>query len=197
MSQVIDCYLSLQSPWSYLGHERCVEIAARHGAELRIRPADFGEIFPATGGLPLPKRAPARQAYRLVELDRWRTYLSVPLNLHPAHFPTNDKLAAGMVAAAREAGDDAVGLAGATLRAVWAEQRDVALPETLHAIAAELGMDGAGLIAEAERDAGERLAADTAAALGAGVFGAPSYIYRDQLFWGQDRLEFLDRALAG
>ena len=192
MSQVIDYYLSLQSPWSYLGHERSVEIAARHGAALRIRPVDFSEIFPATGGLPLPKRAPARQAYRLVELDRWRTYLALPLNLHPAHFPTNDKLAA-----AREAGGDAVRLAGATLKAVWAEQRDIALPETLHAIAAELGMDGVDLVAEAERDAGQRLAADTAAALGAGVFGAPSYIYRDQLFWGQDRLEFLDRALAG
>ena len=196
MAEVIDYYLSLQSPWSYLGHQRCVEIAARHGATLLIRPVDFGEIFPATGGVALPKRAPARQAYRLVELDRWRTYLSLPLNLHPAHFPTDDKRAAGMVAAAREAGGDPVCLAGAMLKAVWAEQRDIAAPETLRAIAAEVGMDGVGLIAEAERDGGERLATDTATALAAGVFGAPSYLCRDQLFWGQDRLEFLDRALA-
>ena len=196
MAEVIDYYLSLQSPWSYLGHDRLIEIADRHGAELRVWPVNFREIFAATGGLPLPKRSPERQAYRLVELGRWRDFLALPLTLRPAHFPTHERLAAGMVGAARDAGGDAARLAGAMLKAVWVEQRDIGERDTVAAIAEALDMDGRGLIAAAERDAGERMKTDTTAAIARGVFGAPSYIYRDELFWGQDRLEFLDRALA-
>ena len=196
MAEVIDYYLSLQSPWSYLGHDRLIEIADRRGAELRVWPVNFREIFAATGGLPLPKRSPERQAYRLVELGRWRDHLALPLTLRPAHFPTHERLAAGMVGAARDAGGDAVRLAGAMLKAVWAEERDIGDRDTIAAIAEAADMDGAGLIAAAERDGGERMKTDTAAAVARGVFGAPSYIYRDELFWGQDRLEFLDRALA-
>ncbi len=196
MGRIIDYYYALASPWTYLGGPRLDRIAADAGASVNFKPVDLGEVFPVSGGLPLAKRAPQCQAYRLVELARWRDYLGVALNVEPAFFPVNEMLAARMVVAARRAGADAGRLSNAILRAVWAEERNIADAETLAAIAGENGLDGDVLLAEADTEAvaGE-YAADTAEAIERGVFGAPSYIYRGELFWGQDRLDFLERAL--
>ena len=198
MSKTIDYYVSLQSPWTYLGHQRLLELAAQHDATIIPRPVDFGTIFPATGGLPLPKRAPQRQAYRLVELARWRDFLNLPLNLQPRYFPVSEALAAGIVIAARQQDTAAaVALTGAILRAVWVEERDIADPITLGAIASAFGLDGEDLLRQAEQDTiRDMKAADSQAAIARGVFGAPSYVYQDEIFWGQDRLDFLDRHLA-
>lgn len=197
MTDRIDYYISLNSPWSYLGHERFVDIAARHAKAVTVHPVDFGVIFPETGGLPVGKRAPQRQAYRLVELARWCDHLGVALVLHPKHWPADERAAAAMVLAQREAGGDALRLAGAFLRAVWAEERDIADPETRLAIASACGADGPALAAAAEAEdllsLRERESRD---AIARGVFGAPTYVYRDELFWGQDRLDFLERALG-
>lgn len=197
MRKTIDYYLSLQSPWTYLGHQRLLDIATRHDAAINIFPLDFSVVFAASGGLPLAKRAPQRQAYRLVELRRWRDFLNLPLNLHPEHFPVDEKLAAAMVIAVRDADPAAAcKLAGAVLRAIWAEQRNIAERQTLLDIAADCGLDGTDLLAAADSTTvTARLAEDSEAALLRGVFGAPSYIYNDELFWGQDRLDFLQRAL--
>ena len=198
MPKVIDYYLSLNSPWTYLGSHRLEEMAERHGAEVRVKPVDFGVIFPQTGGLPLPKRAPARQAYRLTELERWRRHLDMPLTLHPAHFPSPDKLAAGIVVAAADAGEDALALAHAFLRAVWVEERNIGEREALEAIIAERGLTDLDLLSKAEgATIATRLTALTEEALGRGVFGAPTYVLNDELFWGQDRLEFLDPRAGG
>ncbi len=198
MSKTVDYYFSLESPWSYLGDARFKAIAARHGAEIRYRPVNYGEIFAKTGGLPVGQRAPARQAYRLVELERWRERLGVTLNLRPRHFPVPERPAARLTIAADLAGADVGRLAGALMAACWAGERDVSNEETLKAVAAECGMDGPALIeAAAGEEPGRLYDAYTAEALETGVFGAPTYVYRDEMFWGQDRLDFLDRALAG
>ena len=197
MPTQIDYYFSLNSPWTYLGGARFEAMVKRHGAEVTPIPVDYGQIFPQSGGLPLAKRASQRQAYRLVELQRWRDPLGIPLTLKPAFFPANENLAARVVIAAREAGADAIGLAHAILRAVWAEERDSADPETLRAIVRARGLDPAPLFAAAETDAVKATyQAGTERALAAQVFGAPSYVVDGEIFWGQDRLEFLDRRLA-
>lgn len=197
MSKIIDYYLTLISPWAYLGSQRFAEIVQRHGAEVRVKPVDFGEIFPRTGGLPLAKRAPERQAYRMMELKRWRAHLGIPINLEPKYFPANDETAACMVIAAGETGGNPLVLAQAFGKAVWEQERDIADPETCEAIAKETGHDAKALMAKAMEPATrERRAAFTEEAISRGVFGAPSYVYRDEIFWGQDRLDFLDRALA-
>ncbi len=197
MTKSIDYYLSLRSPWAYLGSQVLEEIAARHGATVAVKPVDYGTIFPQTGGLPLPKRAPERQAYRLVELRRWRARRELPLNLEPIGFAVDEGPAARLVIAARDSGGDPLRLAHAVLRAVWVEERRIDEPETLKAIADETGHDGGALLALAERpEAAAAYEALTREALSRGVFGAPTYIYRDEPFWGQDRLDFLDRALA-
>ena len=87
MSKTVDYYFSPISPWTYLGHARFADMAKRHGAAVNVKPADFGKVFPVSGGLPLAKRAPQRQAYRLVELKRFRDHLKLPLNLQPKFFP--------------------------------------------------------------------------------------------------------------
>ena len=197
MSKTIDYYLSLVSPYTYLGDALVTEIAARHGAEIRRKPMELAKIFPETGGLPLPKRAPARQAYRLVELKRWRQQRGLPMNLQPKFFPAPEWPAAGMVIAAQDQGLDCGSLVNGILTAVWAEDRDIADTDTLEAIAGKCGLDGGALLDAAEDDAVKATyAANSDQALASGVFGAPSYVFANELYWGQDRLDFLERALA-
>jgi 2-hydroxychromene-2-carboxylate isomerase len=196
MGKTIDYYLSLVSPWTYLGAKRLEAIAAAKGAVIRVKPVSLAKIFPQSGGLPLPKRAPQRQAYRLVELERWSKFLGEPITLHPAFFPADERLAAYCVIVAGETGGDPLKLAHAILRAVWVEERNIADEETLAAILKETGHDPAAILSTAREPAAEA-AYDSFSeeALEAGVFGSPSYVVEGELFWGQDRLDFLERAL--
>ena len=198
MDKLIDYYMTPISPYVYLGHERFVAIARRHGATIAVKPINLGLVFPVSGGLPLSKRAPQRQAYRLVELTRWSRYLQVPLNLHPAHFPVSADLASRFVLAALERSTDAaLDLALAFSRALWTQECDISDLATLQAISAGCGGDAATLAARAEApDIGMRYAALTQEGIDRGIFGTPTYVYAGELFWGQDRLDFLDRALA-
>lgn len=197
MTKVIDYYMTCPSPWSYLGHARLLVIAQHHGATINLKPVDYGRIFPVSGGLPLPKRAPQRQAYRLVELARWRDFLGVRLNTQPEFFPADATPSALMVCAALAEPDKALALAGAIMRACWADDRNIADPGALKAIADESGFDGAALSAAAET-AQTRALYDgfTQEAIDRQVFGAPTYVFNGEPFWGQDRLDFLNRALA-
>ncbi len=198
MTKTIDYYLSLNSPYAYLGSWRLEEMVRAHRAELRVKPVDFGKIFPKTGGLPLAKRAPERQAYRLTELRRWSKALEMPLNLEPKYFPAPELAAACAVIAASETGGNPLALAHAILRAVWAEERNIADAGTLEALASETGHHGLNVMAKAyDPETRATYRALTEEALAASVFGAPTYLCNGEMFWGQDRLDFLDRALAG
>ncbi len=206
MAKLIDYYFTPVSPYTYLGHERFLEIAVRHGARIAVKPVDYGRIFPVSGGLPLKQRAPQRQAYRLIELERWSKHLGKPLKVKPRFFPVSPDMAARWIIAAQAShgdadalrGDtDALRLTGAMLRAVWAEERDISDEPTLASIAAGERLDPAQLAAgAASPDSGARYDALTQEAIDRQIFGAPTYVYRDEPFWGQDRLDFLDRALA-
>jgi len=198
MSLRVDYYLSLISPWTYLGHDRLVAIADRAGAQIAWKPVDLGRIFPETGGLPLKQRSVQRQAYRMMELRRWPDRLGVPLNLEPRFFPADESRAARMVLQAIAEGGNPAGLIGGVLTAVWAEDRDITDPETLVDIARRNGFDS-GLPARAEAAAEEHIRTRDAfgrEALAAGVFGAPTYVVGDELFWGQDRLDFVAARLG-
>ncbi|HSC22897.1 MAG TPA: 2-hydroxychromene-2-carboxylate isomerase [Casimicrobiaceae bacterium] len=196
--RLVDYYFTPVSPWSYLGHARLVEIARRHRATIAVKPIDLGRVFPASGGLPLKDRAPQRQAYRIVELARWSKYLGIALNPRPAHFPVRADLASRWILAALEQGTDAaLDLALAFGRALWAEERDIAAHDTLAAIASGQRLDVAALDERANApDIATRYAVLTQEAIDRGVFGAPTYVVGGEMFWGQDRLDFLDRELA-
>ena len=198
MAKKIDYYFSPMSPWTYLGHERFVQIADRHGAQVDVKPVDYGRIFPVSGGLPLAKRPPQRQKYRLVELERWRKHLGVPMVIQPKFFPYATGLAAQMIIAARALGQDAaLRLAGAILKGCWAQERNMAEESELKAAAKSVNLDGVALAAKAKQpETQAEYDHLTEEAIGRDVFGAPTYVYEGELFWGQDRLEFLDRALT-
>jgi 2-hydroxychromene-2-carboxylate isomerase len=195
----VEYFYTPVSPFTYLGHDRFVAIAGRHGVSIDVKPVDLGPVFAVSGGLPLKQRAPQRQAYRLIELARWSRHLGLPLNLQPRHFPVPAAIASKWILAAlsEQGAAGALKLTGALLRAVWAEERNIAESDTLAAIASEQGFDPRSLAeAAASAGIGERYDALTQEAIDRQVFGAPTYIYRDEPFWGQDRLDFLDRALA-
>ncbi len=197
MSRHVDYYLAPQSPWTYLGHDRFVRIAQDAGASVRLVPVDLGKIFPVSGGLPLPKRAPQRQAYRLVELKRFSQHLGLPLNLHPAFFPVAGDDSARLIIAVEQHDGTAAALriAGAILRAVWVQERNVADPATLAQLLAENGLAAQRLEQSRASAVGDRYQANTEEATRLGVFGAPTYVVDGELFWGQDRLDFVQRRL--
>lgn len=199
MSKLVDYYLTPQSPFVYLGHARFTAIAERHGAQVNLKPCDLGKVFSVSGGVPLAQRPPQRQAYRLVELARWSEFLGVPLHPQPTFFPVSGDAASKLIIAAQLAHGTAraMQLTGAIGAAVWAQQRNIADAATLAQITDETDLDGASLLKASEAQSVQAAyAQNTQDAISAGVFGAPWYVHDSQPYWGQDRLDFLDRALA-
>jgi 2-hydroxychromene-2-carboxylate isomerase len=199
MSKLCEYFVAPHSPYAYLGHTRLVAIAAKHNVQVILKPFDLNKVFGISGGLPLAKRAPQRQAYRLKELTRWSEYLQLPLNLQPAFFPVQSEPSAKLIIATQLAHgtDAALVLTGAVMSAIWAEQRNIADHDTLVAIAEGFGHDGKSLM-KASETASVQAEFDrfTDEAIAANIFGAPWYIVDGEAYWGQDRLDFVERAFA-
>lgn len=199
MAKICEYYFAPQSPFAYLGHARFVAMAKQYGVQVEVKPFDLGKVFSLSGGVPLAKRAPQRQAYRLLELQRWSEFLGLPLNLQPKFFPVSGDMAAKLIIATRLAHgtDAALALSGAIMRAIWAEDKNIADADTLAAIADSCGHDGKELLKSAETASAQ---ADydrfTDDAVAANVFGVPWYVVDGHGYWGQDRLDFVERAFA-
>jgi len=193
----IDYYFAPNSPFVYLGHARFTAIAKAAAATVRVLPIDLGKVFSVSGGLPLGKRAPQRQAYRLLELPRWSEWLGVPLNPQPRFFPVAADDAARLIIAVdqHDGTDAAMALIAAVTQAVWAQERNIADADTLAALLAEQGLAPTRLDDARKPEVQARYEANTQRAIDAGVFGAPSYVVDGELFWGQDRLDFVERRL--
>jgi carboxymethylenebutenolidase len=195
----IDYYFAPHSPWSHLGHQRLWDLARAHGATLHVLPVDLGgKVFPVSGGLPLAKRSPQRQAYRLVELRRFSEWLGQPLNLQPRFFPVQPDDAARLIIAVdlHDGTEAAMRFAGAAMRAVWVQERNIADEATLAALLTEQDLPAERLEQSHSQQVHERYEADTQRAIDLGVFGAPTYVIDGELFWGQDRLDFVERKLS-
>ena len=194
MKKQVFYFHSLSSPWAYMGWPTFRGLIQKHDLDVVVRPT---RIVAPNGGIPLRSRPQARQSYHEVELDRWRKRLGMPLVLRPKHYPTNNEFCARMVIAADKLGWDALGLSHALLHALWSEELDVKEAGVRVAVADRLGMNGAKLLEM--QDTPEIMAAWKASeqeAAARGVFGTPTWIYKDTLYWGQDRLDFLDEALS-
>ncbi len=192
----IDYFLFAISPFTYLAGTRLEEVAAKHGATITYKPIALMKVFEETGTPPLPQRHESRRAYRLQELARISKRWSLPINLAPAHFPTNPAPASFAIIAAQAAGGgDLAGLVHGILRACWAEEKDVADETIVRELLAANGFDpelaSSGMLSGAET-----FQRNTDEALKRGVFGSPSYLVNDQVFFGQDRIDYLDDYLA-
>ena len=198
MPTSIDYYHFLISPWSYLAIAQFNKLKETHSIEVNYKPIDVMQTFENMGGLPPAKRHPSRQRFRMDELKRWSAYLNVPMNFEPAFFPANQALAAQMVYAAGGAtgSEEAAKLSDAVLTACWSQERNVADEDTLIAIADEQGLAGKQLLEAAKEPTMiELYQSNTTQAHEQDVFGSPTYVVNNELFWGQDRIMFLERYL--
>ncbi|QHE93010.1 2-hydroxychromene-2-carboxylate isomerase [Pandoraea fibrosis] len=193
----IDFYFSFISLWSYIGSEPFQALVERQQLQVNYKPMDLYQVFQATGGKPPHERPPARQAYRLAEMARWQAIRGIPLNVSPKHYPVQPSHGHRMLLAAQADGEDVSRFLHLALRGVWADELNVEDPDTIRRLADQAGLDGAGLYdIAAEQVWVDQEAALTQEALARNVFGAPFYFYRDEPFWGQDRLELLERAIG-
>jgi 2-hydroxychromene-2-carboxylate isomerase len=198
MTCTIDYYFSPQSPWTYLGHDRFADMARRAGASIRVLPTDFGKVFAVSGGLPLGQRAPQRQAYRLTELARFSQHLQLPMHAKPRFFPVAGDDTARLIIAVdlHDGVEAAMRLSGAVFKAVWSEERNIADADVLAQLLNEQGLSTDRQQQATSTEVAQRYAANTQQAIDNAVFGAPSYVVDGEMFWGQDRLDFVERKLA-
>jgi len=199
MARTVAYYLALNSPWSFLGSARLGAIAKDRGATVNVCPVDTGRLFQATGGLPLGQRPKSRRTYRMRELKRWRERLGIPLVLEPAAFPFDERLAAACLLAEKAKGTDILDLATAFGHALWVDDRNPADRVVLADVLTARGLDAEAILADAEEHAEHwetERRSNTDAAIAAGAFGVPTYVVEGDVFWGQDRLDFVDETLA-
>ncbi len=195
----IDYYFATLSPYTYLAGNRLEAVAAHHGVSVHYKPLDIVALFGRTGGTPPKDRHASRIQYRAQELTRAAKKLAMPLNLQPAHWPTNAAPSSYAIIAAQNAGGGDLGaLVHAYTRSVWAEEKNIADDDVVRACLEEAGYDpqlaDSGLLTGAET-----YARNLEDAVKAGAFGAPFYVVTktDQRFWGQDRIDDLDAHLSG
>lgn len=187
----LEFFYDFVSPYSYLASERVEELARRTGATLRFRPFLLGGVFKATGNH-APIETVAKGRHMWTDLERWSRRLQVPLR-RPQTFPVASLLALRAACAAERRGA-LVPYTHAVFRAFWAEGRDIASPEVLAAIVSEAGLEGAALVAAAPEHK-QALAEATDEAVRRGAYGAPAFFVGDEMFIGNDRLDFVEEAL--
>ena len=191
----IEYYMSHGSPWTFLGHKRINKIASENNCELILMPDNYGEVFPATGGLPVNKRPVQRQKYRLQELARWSEFLKVKLNTEPKFFPSRSLLPSlAIISAKMLKYENVMDIAYRIMEALWVKELDIDDEETLKSIISKLIPTAEELIDFSKQEkVSNEIKKNTEKALKASVFGAPTYIIDEEVFWGQDRLDFVER----
>jgi 2-hydroxychromene-2-carboxylate isomerase len=193
---VIDYFYTSISPFAYLGHRALEAVARKHGCAVAYKPFDLAAVWEQSGAVPPAKRAPLRQRYRLVELQRWALFRGLPLNPRPAHFPVDPRLADQVTIALLQARLDPSDFMFRVFSGVWAKDENISDPRMLEACLEELGFDADRILAAAqEEDVAKRRLANSEAAIAADAIGAPTYVFAGETFWGQDRIELLDHML--
>jgi 2-hydroxychromene-2-carboxylate isomerase len=189
----VEFFFDLSSPYSYLAATQMKPIAERTGAEIAWRPMVLGAVFKTVGN-EMPARVPHKARWMGNDLSRWAEHYGVPFRFS-SHFPSNAIKAMRLVLV-DDAKAAAVAMAG--FRAMWADDRDITDDAELRRIAADGGLDAAAALQAIEKpEVKERLRANTEEAIARGAFGAPTMLVGDQLFWGNDRLHFVEAALRG
>lgn len=192
-NKTVEFYFDFSSPYSYLAATQLPELATRAGAKIEYRPFVLAAVFKATSN-DMPAKVAAKGAYMLKDLERWAEFYGVRFKFS-SHFPANTIKAMRLVLVADEQGKAASVVQG-LFRAMWAEDRDINDPVVLGDIAEKAGLDPAEALAAIEKQPiKDRLRAYTDAAIAKGAFGAPAIFVGDELFWGNDRMDFVERAL--
>lgn len=197
MSNSIDYYFTSISPFAYLGHKKLMDIAVTHGKTVNFKPFNIFGVWEVSGAAPPAERPPVRQRYRKIEIQRAAVMRDVCMNPSPEFFPTNPAPADLCISALAHSGADAAKFSQEVGRAVWERNQQVADEAVLVSILNECEHDGEAIFALSKSD---QIAAiresNTQEAIAADAIGAPAYVYNGEVFWGQDRLEYLEQMIA-
>lgn len=195
MSTAIEFFFDVGSPAAYLAWTQLPQIAREAGAEIEYRPMLLGGVFQATGNRS-PMEVPAKGQYMQDDLQRHARRYGVPFRHNP-HFPINTlALMRGAIGLQLREPDRMVPFVDAVYRAIWVEARNMNDPATVAAVLQEAGFDpGRFQDLAADPAVKDALKAATGEAVSRGVFGAPTFFVHGQMFWGQDRLQFIKEAL--
>jgi 2-hydroxychromene-2-carboxylate isomerase len=197
MTEAIDAYYWMQSDWAYFGNPRLKAMAKRYDLAINHRPVDLATVYARTGGIKLPYRSKERKNYRLIEMRRFSRILGMPINLEPKFGPVTGHLPSWFVIAAEKQGHDVHDLCHSIMTGLWVEDLDIEDPQVLVQMAEKNGLDGGKILAQAQDPKTELVyMAYTNEAISRGVWGAPFYFFRNEPFWGQDRLEMLEDTIA-
>ena len=193
----IDYYYSVASPFAYLASDRFGKLVEKYNLEVIEKPFDLvGTVFSNTGGVPVPKRHPSRQKYRLLEIDRIGKKFNVEINKQPKFFPPSDPhLPAKFVLAAIKLGNKLT-FGNACLKSLWALEKDISDEKILEEICKKLNLkfDEIKKIAVSS-EINDEYTKNSNDAINQDIFGAPTFVLNGEIFWGQDRLEYLEDAL--
>jgi 2-hydroxychromene-2-carboxylate isomerase len=189
----IDFYFSFVSLYTYIGYEAFQDLVKRLDLKVNYKPIDLHAIFTASGGLPVSKRPPQRQSYRLVEMQRWAITRNIPLVLKPKYHPCSAEIGHRMLLAAIANQEDVKDFVGNALQVLWVDDLNLADPEVMIAVANRSGLDGRSLYEQSRSEiVTEKINALTQEGLQRQIFGTPFFFYENEPFWGQDRLEMLE-----
>jgi len=194
MSKRVEFFYDFGSPASYLAHTQLPKIAGKTGAEIIHRPFLLGGVFKATGNSS-PMAVAAKGTWLLNDLERYAKRYGVPLVFNP-HFPINTVQLMRGATWTRE-NDLLPAYQDAMFKAVWEEARNMNDPEEVARVLQANDIDpGQFTEAIADQNIKDKLRADTEEAVGRGAFGAPTMFVGGDMFWGQDRLDFVEEALS-
>ena len=197
MVPAIDYYFAGSSPFTYLGHQAIRDVAKRHGAVVNFKPVDPAGVWKESGSVPLPQRTPTRQRYRFLELQRIADMRKLPINLQPAFFPADPSLADCCVIVLQAQNLDPADYMAQVFAAVWVQDRNIADPAEVAELLAESGFEAEAIIAAAQSAETQQKRQDfTEEAASVDAVGVPAFVLNGEVFWGQDRIEFIDHALA-
>ena len=192
----LDFYFSFISLYTYIGYEAFEALVQKYDLEVTYKPIDLHAVFSASGGLPVSKRPPQRQAYRFVEMQRWAITRNIPLVLKPKHHPSDPVIGHRMLIAAMAQNLDVRAFIRNSLKILWVDDLDIKDSQLMVEVANKSGLNGELLLKDSASDEVDtevnRL---TAEAVERQVFGTPFFFYRDEPFWGQDRLDLLEDAI--
>lgn len=192
----LDFYFSFISLYTYIGYEAFEALVQKYDLEVNYKPIDLHAVFSASGGLPVSKRPPQRQAYRFVEMQRWAIARNIPLVLKPQHHPSDPVIGHRMLIAAMAKKLDVNEFIRNALKILWVDDLDIKDAKVMVDVANKSGLNGELLLKESTNPQIdieiERL---TAEAVARQVFGTPFFFYRDEPFWGQDRLDLIEDAI--
>lgn len=197
MAATIHYYFTSISPFAYLGHKKIIEVARAHGADLAVKPVELQVVWGASGSVPLAQRSATRQRYRLVELQRIADFRGLPINPKPKFFPVDPSLADLATVALVASGADPLGFMGRVFSSVWVDDEDITDESVIAAHLAAEGHDASSILGKARGpEAAAIRQANNEEAIAADAIGVPTYVLNGEAFWGEDRIEHLDHALA-